>query len=209
VSHNSRVPKDSSEYTSSHSSTPNKSAYNSSCGPSTNSYTPSYSPPTTDARQSKLQEYKETDQRLRKKILTREYTPETEAEITFNITMCNIFKHTYPYLYKHEWEVVEGRSQHGRGDLVFTNGKNSYLIVECKYINQNGGKTARSARRQKRRKAELQAWRYAEIFAQLTPQALQVGYVHITNESHTSMETAEDRIQYLRIQQRIQTHNTN
>jgi Holliday junction resolvase-like predicted endonuclease len=125
--------------------------------------------------------------------------PETEEGVILSVIKSNVFKNSYPYLHKHEWEVRPGRPQYGRGDLLFTDGKNSYLIVECKYINQYTGKTARSARRNRRKKVEQQARFYAEKFAQFTPRAILIGYVHITNEEKASMESAEDRILYLDI----------
>ena len=39
----------------------------------------------------------------------------------------------YPYIYDYEWEVVHGHNNHGKGDLVFTDSRGNFLIVECKY----------------------------------------------------------------------------
>ena len=38
----------------------------------------------------------------------------------------------YKYAYDYEWEVVQGRTNEGKGDLVFTDGLGKFLIVECK-----------------------------------------------------------------------------
>lgn len=38
----------------------------------------------------------------------------------------------YKYAYDYEWEVVQGRTDKGKGDLVFTDGLGKFLIVECK-----------------------------------------------------------------------------
>ncbi len=137
------------------------------------------------------------DQKLRRIIRDIGCIEQTESEIIYDIITKNLFKYTYPYLYEYEWEVVPNRPQKGKGDLVFTDGKQSFLIVECKYINQNSGKTARIVRRNKRRKVERQAISYALKYAQRNPAAILIGYVHITNEDRASMETARARIQYL------------
>ncbi len=36
------------------------------------------------------------------------------------------------YIYDYEWEVIPGRTDKKKGDLIFTDGKNNFLIVECK-----------------------------------------------------------------------------
>ncbi len=38
----------------------------------------------------------------------------------------------YKFAYDYEWEVVQGRTDKGKGDLVFTDGLGRFLIVECK-----------------------------------------------------------------------------
>ena len=39
------------------------------------------------------------------------------------------------YIYDYEWEVIPGRTDKRKGDLIFTDGKNNFLIVECKLGN--------------------------------------------------------------------------
>ncbi len=41
------------------------------------------------------------------------------------------------YIYDYEWEVTPGESDKGKGDLIFTNGKDSFLIIECKTKDSN------------------------------------------------------------------------
>ncbi len=41
------------------------------------------------------------------------------------------------YIYDYEWEVIPGRTDKNKGDLVFTDGKNNFLIVECKLRDSN------------------------------------------------------------------------
>lgn len=75
----------------------------------------------------------------------------------------------YPYVIEDEWEVEPGRTDKGRGDLVFTDGKGHFAVVEVKWIDiQNSdrvGVTRRGSNRKKRRKVEKQAGDYAEILS--------------------------------------------
>ena len=58
----------------------------------------------------------------------------------------------YPFAYDYEWEVIDGYSNYGKGDLIFTDTGGNFLIVECKYINRfDTGKTASTKRRKNRR----------------------------------------------------------
>ncbi len=41
----------------------------------------------------------------------------------------------FKYVYDYGWEVKTGLSNEGKGDLIFTDGKNNFLIVECKNKN--------------------------------------------------------------------------
>ena len=40
----------------------------------------------------------------------------------------------YRYIIGHEWEVVECLSQYGVGDLLFTDSKGKYLVMEVKEL---------------------------------------------------------------------------
>lgn len=74
----------------------------------------------------------------------------------------------YPYVIEDEWEVQPGRTDRGRGDLVFTDGSGSFAVVEVKAIDlestERTGTTKRVSNRKKRRTVEEQAFRYAEIY---------------------------------------------
>jgi hypothetical protein len=78
----------------------------------------------------------------------------------------------YPYLIEDEWEVESGRTDKGRGDLVFTNGTGYFGVVEVKWIDLEGegrtGSTKRTSNRKKRRVVEFQAIAYANLYAELT-----------------------------------------
>jgi hypothetical protein len=74
----------------------------------------------------------------------------------------------YPYVIEDEWDVIDSRTDLGRGDLVFTDGIGCFAIIEVKWIDLDGlsreGKTRRESNRQKRRKVEEQAIKYAHIY---------------------------------------------
>jgi hypothetical protein len=70
----------------------------------------------------------------------------------------------YPLLVEDEWDVVSGMTNHGRGDLVFTDGSGRFAIVETKYIDcSRSGATARAKRTDSRGKVWEQAQRYAML----------------------------------------------
>ena len=64
-------------------------------------------------------------------------------------------------LTEEEWMLTPGKSNEGKGDLVFElNG--FHYVVECKHLSQSPGHTQREQRRQGRHKVIEQANRYAE-----------------------------------------------
>jgi hypothetical protein len=88
----------------------------------------------------------------------------------------------YPYLFSVEYMVRSPYSQFGKGDLIFTNGKNHFLIVELKYLTKNSGRTAQTSRRKHRRKVEEQAFRYGCYFKRRHPECF-IAALAITNEN--------------------------
>lgn len=71
----------------------------------------------------------------------------------------------FPFLFDYEWEVEPGRSNGGRGDLIFTDGDGAFAIVEVKYIDTDrSGSTARAKRTGSRKLVLEQAVRYAAEF---------------------------------------------
>ena len=72
----------------------------------------------------------------------------------------------YPYLIEDEWEVEIGKSDEGKGDLVFANEHDCFAVVEIKYINhKSGGRTSSTRRTTKRSKVKEQAIKYGHIYA--------------------------------------------
>jgi len=64
----------------------------------------------------------------------------------------------YPYVIEDEWEVEPGRTDRGRGDLVFTDGAGCFAVVEVKWLDLEStgrtGTTKRTSNRKKRRAVE-------------------------------------------------------
>ncbi len=92
----------------------------------------------------------------------------------------------YPYVIDDEWEVVPGHTNHGRGDLVFTDGEGRFAVVEVKYIDLESihrhGPTKRTSNRKKRRKVEDQAREYAAQLIPRLPAGAEVTAFIFTNE---------------------------
>ena len=76
----------------------------------------------------------------------------------------------YKHLAAREWFVVPGRSDKGKGDLVFSHG-NNYLVVETKTLPTATGHTARARRSKGRREVREQAERYSREWKGKYPSA--------------------------------------
>ncbi len=97
-----------------------------------------------------------------------------------------------PYLVAWEWDVVEGRSQDGIGDLVFFDGIDAYAVVEVKaVVGASGtGNTARVSRRLRRRHVEVQALDYAEAWRARVAPAVVTAYSFADESGLVFMERA-------------------
>ncbi|MEO1744208.1 MAG: hypothetical protein AAFR99_20675 [Cyanobacteria bacterium J06629_9] len=77
----------------------------------------------------------------------------------------------YPYVIDDEWDVEPGHTQHGRGDLIFTDGRGCFAVVEVKYIDLGGvnrtgsSRTKRTRNNRKRKKLREQAPKYLDCLA--------------------------------------------
>ena len=88
----------------------------------------------------------------------------------------------FPFTYEHEWFVYKNYANMGKGDIIMTDGKNNYLVVEFKYIDpRSAGKTQRVKRTKKRREVKDQAKFYMDAFKKLHPNAKVFGMAY-TNE---------------------------
>ena len=96
------------------------------------------------------------------------------------------FHTRFPYLYDDEWEVVPGRMNEGRGDLLFASadsGLPDFAVLEIKFIDfARCGSTARAARTNARGKVVDQARDYAMKASLRHPGATVTAFA-LTNES--------------------------
>lgn len=94
----------------------------------------------------------------------------------------------FPFVVDDEWEVVPGKTNGGRGDLVFTDGRGAWAVVEVKFIdNGRTGATARTKRKNSRNKVVDQAITYAEALRGRLPSDATVQAYIVTNESDTRL----------------------
>jgi hypothetical protein len=77
----------------------------------------------------------------------------------------------YKDLAAREWFVEPGRSDKGKGDLVFSHGKKAYLVVETKNLPTATGPTARTSRNQRRHVVRDQAQTYGKAWQRKHPSA--------------------------------------
>lgn len=87
-------------------------------------------------------------------------------------------------LLREEWDVVQGHSQYGKGDLLYVDRtRRLLLVVEVKYLDPpGGGETARRRRSLKRTKVREQALYYASIIRQRAAGAWEVHAAVFTND---------------------------
>lgn len=95
----------------------------------------------------------------------------------------------FPLVVDDEWEFVPGQTNHGRGDLVFTDGKGAFAVVEVKFIDLGRtGKTARKKRTDSRGKVVEQALRYANIAVERYAASQPVRAFTYTNEGESLVD---------------------
>ena len=98
-----------------------------------------------------------------------------------SVTKWNEYYNEYPYIFDYEWECSVGR-----GDLVCTDGKNCFLVVELKSLHTDGygsGRTRRTKKRQKLRHGEGQTEKFATFWHDMNPQVQKTTGIFITEES--------------------------
>jgi hypothetical protein len=92
----------------------------------------------------------------------------------------------YPYVIDDEWDVEPGHPNHGRGDLLFSDGAGRFAVVEVKYVDLIGlnrdSRNRRNSNRKKRRKVEEQAMTYAREFARQQGAGAEIATYIYTND---------------------------
>ena len=97
----------------------------------------------------------------------------------------------YPYVVEDEWEVVAGATNHGRGDLVFADGRGGLAVVEVKFIDLGrSGHTVRVKRTKSRGLVREQAISYAAVMARRYPNAIVRGYSYTNEDAAPTCETS-------------------
>ena len=92
----------------------------------------------------------------------------------------------YPYIFDHEWECCDGR-----GDLLCTDGKNNFLVVELKSFTNSGngsGKTHKAMRTKKRKHGKKQTVKFAKAWRKNNPQVKTTVGVFVTEEEAAEVE---------------------
>ena len=87
----------------------------------------------------------------------------------------------FPYVIEDEWFVISGLSQFGKGDLVFTDGKGCFAVVEIKYLRTDTGATARKSRNRAKNKLLDQVKYYVQGYKNKNPEHLQIEGYYYTN----------------------------
>ena len=92
----------------------------------------------------------------------------------------------FPFLIDDEWDVEPGKTDKGRGDLVFTDGEGDFAVVEVKFIDLGRtGKTVRTKRKNSRNKVISQAVDYGKKVYECFGPDVTVESYSFTNEVGT------------------------
>jgi len=133
-------------------------------------------------------EIRENDFNLTSGPLTLEnctFEKEIEQYILINQIDLKIFQ-DYPYIIEYQYMLEPPHSQMGKGDLIFTDGNNRFLVVEVKFLRQsspiNSGRTTRVRNRNSRRHLESQVIKYGKHFLTLFPNS-EVRVIGSTNQN--------------------------
>jgi hypothetical protein len=86
----------------------------------------------------------------------------------------------WKYLWNWEWYPDASVPQKGKGDFVFTDGKDSFLVVECKFLDMGDGQGPKQNKQ--KNKVKEQAKKYAKFVAECE-QTTSVYYILYTNDS--------------------------
>ena len=90
------------------------------------------------------------------------------------------YSRDYPFIFDFEWVNEEGK-----GDLIYTDGNNNFLVVEVKSMCCDGygsGQTHRTKKRQKRRDGEKQTEIYSQLWHEKNPQVKKTTGVFVTED---------------------------
>lgn len=130
------------------------------------------------------------DVRRRHKVLhnyieQKDWGLDAEATLLreFILSQDHPVRSVYKFVYDLDWRADLPHGLFGRGDLVLTDGKGKFLVVEVKYIDPLEGRTMRTRRTKKRKEVLAQTYTYLQAFRKqnAVPPASVKGLV-LTNE---------------------------
>ncbi len=146
-------------------------------------------------------EYKKIDKKYRAFILSNEFISSWKSNGDTTLVQSIIKRQTkllngsekvntrqeeilmkYRYIIGYEWDVVKGMTQYGVGDLLFTDGKDHYLVMEVKKLSIFSGRNQCVARRKARRKVEEQAQHYMSEYRSINPLAKSIKGVAVASD---------------------------
>lgn len=132
-----------------------------------------------------LHEAERRDLVLRAYFRGRDWDQGIEAKLTREVVLASHeLLPGHPFLVDCEWEEVPGRTQDGRGDLLFTDGRGRFAVVEVKSIHGSGNNTNR------RTKVEEQATRYARAVQVRFPGAEVDAFVYTDDDLYPGLRDA-------------------
>lgn len=129
-------------------------------------------------------DFTEIDARLRAMFAAQDATSSREAKLKCDLVLRPPpLLSEYPLLISDEWEPFPGRSQDGKGDLVFTDGRGRYAVVEVKWMGAlYAGPSQRKRRNKKRGIVRKQAKIYAVHVLSSRADAAEVRMLTFTND---------------------------
>ncbi len=142
----------------------------------------------------KFKDLKQKSARLRSYILNNTSNHSLEFGLVQKIvrkrkTICDGRLKRYPYIYKHEYCKIPGQTNTGKGDLIFRDKRENFMVIEVKYIDfYQTGKTAKNRRTKKRKHVKVQTKKYMKELSSSYPDARSIKGIAYTNDIYKVYE---------------------
>ena len=153
----------------------------------------------------KIKDMKQRDDRLRSKILNNTSNHSHEFRLVQEIikkqkTVCGGRLKRYPYIFNYEYCMIPGQSNTGKGDLIFTDKRDNYMVMEVKYLDfYQSGKTAKNRRTKHRKKVKTQTKKYMKELSSFYPGAKSIKGIAYTNQSYKVYELNKETYEIKKI----------
>jgi hypothetical protein len=132
-----------------------------------------------------VDEARRRDGVLRAYLEGRDWDAGAEAALTRELVAASAeLLPSHPYLVDYEWDEVPGRTEGGRGDLLFSDGQSRFAVVEVKSVYGSGDITSR------RSKVDEQARRYRYAVQERFPDAEVSAWVYSDDELYPGLRDA-------------------